>query len=220
MVAAALAGSLVTLGIDHGTSQSSAGSITIRNAGRVAQAPAGASKHGRIEAVPPGQKRIYVAPGGPLGAGTFSGPGRSSWIMQQPCAVAGVGGPPFSERHQRFDWIPVPKRVVIGPQSQRKLHVQIGQVPARKAIRFARPACPMFPIHCQAGITIGGQVPPFARVQIERRGHVYVIGPRQGSVRRMTINAPAFRRAVVVMPTPRIAGSLGARCVAFLRPQR
>jgi hypothetical protein len=219
MVAAALAGSLVTLGIDHGTSQPSAGSITVRNAGRVAQAPTGAGKHARIQAVP-GQKRIYVAPGGPLGAGSFSAQGRTSWIMQQPCAAAGVGGPPFSARHQRFNWIQVPKRVVIGPRGQRKLHVQIGQMPARKAIRIARPACPMFPIHCQASITIGGQAPPFTRGWIERRGHVYVIGPQQGSMRRMTINAPAFRRTVVVVPSPRIEASQGRQCVAFLRPQQ
>ncbi len=207
MVAAALAGSLVTLGIDHGTSQPSAGSITVRNAGRVAQAPTGASKRGRIEAVPPGQKRIYVAP---------PAQGRTSWIMQSPCAVGGMGGPPFSERHQGFATI-MPKRVVIGARGQHKVHVQIGQVPARQAIRLALPGCSMFPIHCQASMAIGGQVPPFVRVQIERRGRVYVIGPQQGSMRRMTINGPAFRRAVVV-PAPRIRGSVATQCLAFQRP--
>jgi hypothetical protein len=78
----------------------------------------------------------------------------------------------------------------------------------------------MFPIHCQAGMTIGGQVPPFARVQIEQRGRVYITGPRQGSVRRMNINAPAFRRAIDIVPSPRIRGSQGLQCVAIWARQR
>ena len=219
MVAAALAGSLVTLAVDHNTSQPGARSITIRNAGRAAQAPTGGSRHRQIEAVP-APKRIYLAPGGPASAGAPWAQAGTSWIMQPACAIAGAGGPPFSKRVQRIVTIPAPKRVVIGGQGQHNMHIQIGQVPAASRIRFARPGCLMFPLQCQRGMKIGGQVHPFTRVQIERRGRVVIVGPRQRALRRMTINAPRFRRTVVIVPSPRLSGSQGPQCVAIRPRQR
>jgi len=218
MVAAALAGSLVTLGVDHSTAQPTAGSVTIRNAGRVAAAPSGSTRHRQIPAMTLTPKRFYVGPGDPLAVGGLAGgQGGTSWVMQPACAVPGPGGPPFSKSQRRIITIPMPKRVVIGRPGHQKLPLHAGQIPALKRIRFARPACPILPIHCRAGMRIAiGQAPAATRVHIEQRGRVFVIGPGQQPPRRVSVSLPD----VVVVPSFRFIGSGGPQCVTFWAGQR
>jgi hypothetical protein len=200
MVAAALAGSLVTLAVDHGASQPTAGQITIRNAGRVSAAPPGRSTHRQIQASPLTPGALPQAQGG------------MAWVMQPACAVPGPGGPPIAKRPQRMVTIPVPKRIVIGRQGHRNLQIYAGQLPASKRIRLVRPACPMFPLRCHPGMRIGiRQVPASARVQIGRRGRFFVTGPSQQPPGRIPVRVPA----AVIVPSPRIAGSPGPQCMAF-----
>jgi len=218
MVAAALAGSLATLGVVHGTSQPAAGQVTIKNAGRVAVAPSGSSKHGRMWATRLTPKRVYVGPGDPLATGALPQvSGGAAWVAQPACAVPGHNGPPFSKRQQRIVTIPVPKHIVIGRTGHHKLQQQGGQITVPKRIRLARPACAMFPLRCRADLRIAiGQVPAATRVQVEQRGRFFATGQGQQPPRWARVRFPA----VVVVPSPRLTGSPGPQCVAFWPRQR
>ena len=220
IVAAALAGSLVTLAVDHGTSQPTAGPIAIRNAGRTAPAPAGTRRSWKIAATPLTPRQVYLAPGGPLAAGGPPAEGWAAWTMQPACALPGPGGPPFPPRRQRIVIMPGAKRVIIGRAGHRHVRIQFGQVQQPKRISWFRPKCAMIPLHCSAMRIAIRQVPPFKRIRIERRGRVIYIAPNHRLPHRMGIKAPASRRAFVVVPSPRLAGPPGPQCIALRPAQR
>jgi hypothetical protein len=238
IVAAALGGSLVTLAVDNGTSQPTAGPIAIRNAGRTAPAPAGTRRSWKIAATRLTPRQVYLAPGGPLAAGgpPAQGGAGAAWTMQPACALPGPGGPPFPPGRQRTVMIPRAKRAIIGRLGHRHVRIEFGRIPMPKRMILIRPKCamislpmvplpmlplPVVPLHCRAAMRIAiRQVPPFKRISIQPRGRVIYIGPNHRPPRRMDIKAPAGRRVYVVVPSPRLGGPPGPGCVALRPTQR
>jgi hypothetical protein len=174
MVAAALAGSLVTLLLDGSLSQPATGQVAFRNVGRSAQAPAqaGGRTNWRIAAVPATPQQVYAAPGGPLAAGTV-GPA---------CAFGGQGVPPVAVRRARH--------AVIFRKGHRASWVAIGKAPGAKRITVVRLWCQMMPLQCRpaAGVRIGW-VPAFRSITIKGHGRTVIVGPGGRPQRRLSIQA-------------------------------
>ncbi len=191
MVAAALAGSLVTVLLDGGTSQPATGQVTLRNIGRAAPAPAGVRTSWRIEATPLTPKQVYVAPGDPLASGTVT-PG---------CAFPGPGIPPGAVRHSRSLKISGWQQIVIGRKGHRASWVAIGSGPPRKRIALVRPGCRVRPLHCGAALGVRiGWAPAGKRIMIKRHGSVVIIGPGGRPQRHVRTRARAGQRIRPVVP--------------------
>lgn len=131
MVAAALAGSLVTMLLDGGASQTATGQVAVRNVGRTALAPPGGRMSWRIAATPLSPNQVYAAPSGPLAG-----------AVAPACAFPGPGLPPRAFRHARSITIYGRHRVVIGKKGRRASWTVIGRGPARKQRWF--PSCAVY----------------------------------------------------------------------------
>lgn len=222
MVAAALAGSLVTLLLDGGASQPASGQVAFRNVGRMAQGPAGGRTSGRIEGMPVTPKQAYFAPGGPLPGGPLPGgplPGGPlpGGTVAPACAFAVPGIPPGAPRHPFSIKISGRQRVVIGKNGHRASRVQIGRRSARKQITVVRPGCQMMPPRCRAGAGLRiGQAPPFKRVMIKRHGRVTIVGPGGLPWRRVSVRARVHGRVIVVPPAAAIGWLPAPGCAVYL----
>jgi hypothetical protein len=193
MVAAALAGSLTTLLLDNGTAQPTASQVVVRDAGRMAPGPG------------PSTRVLYPGPGGPQAAG------RSSWVLGPAapgpawlsCAFPVPGGRPFAPGKIGSVRIHRAWQVIIVGPGRRHVQIKTGSVPAPKAIRLARPGCPMIPLRCQAAL----------HVIIKRHGRLVIVGPRPGRLpRRIGVRAPAGKRISVVLPGRSFTSFTGPRC--------
>jgi hypothetical protein len=156
-VAAALAGSLVTLLLDPGTSTPSVQQVAIRNASRTSPAPGG-STNWRV-VWQGGPRTIYVGPGN--GPGTLPAPG---WVYLSPASPPGAIWMPAQSPG---NWTAVPgcviyrariapfppgstrrlkvirrRQVIIGRvgivRAARRVSVQIGAMPACRLIHPPR----------------------------------------------------------------------------------
>jgi hypothetical protein len=182
MVAAALAGSLVTLLLDGGTSQTAGGQVAFRDVGRASW---------RIAATPLTPKQVYVAPGGPLAGG----------MVAPACAYPGPGMPPRIFRHQRSITIYGRQRIAIGKKGLRVSWTVIGRGPAAKRITVVRPGCQAMPWRCDAAIGVQiGQAPGSKRIMIQRHGRVVLIGPGGRPQRRISVRPKAGQRVTIVVP--------------------
>jgi hypothetical protein len=208
MVAAALAGSLVTLVLDGSLSQPATGQVAFRNVGRSAQAqaPAGGRTSWRIAAVPATPKQVYLAPGGPLAAGTSA----------RACAFAGQGVPPVAIGRARSIKISGMRHAVIFSQGHRASWVEIGKAPGGKQITVVRPWCQMTPLHCRAaaGVRIGW-VPAFRSITIKGHGRTVIVGPGGSAQRRVSIHAKG-KRVTFAAPAPRLAWRAFPGCAVYL----
>ena len=207
MIAAALAGSLVTLLLDGSLSQPATGQVAFRNVGRSAPGPAGGRTSWQIAAVPATPKQVYLAPGGPLAAGTV-GPA---------CAFGGQGVPPVAVRRARSIKISGRRHAVAFRKGHRASWVEIGTAPGGKRITVVRPWCQMMPLHCRAvaGVRIGW-VPAFSSITIKGHGRTVIVGPGGRAQRRVSIHAKPGQRVRFVGPKARPAWRAFPGCAVQL----
>ncbi|HEX5190494.1 MAG TPA: hypothetical protein VFW16_13185 [Streptosporangiaceae bacterium] len=202
MVAAALAGSLVTLLADGGTSQP-AGQIAVRNVSGTTT-PAGGRASWRMQLAPVTPRRAYIAPGGPLAGG----------MLAPACAFPGPRTPPAMFRHPRSVTIYGRQRVAIGKKGGRLSWTVIGRGRAWQKVAIIGPGCQVIPPRCWTAIGVrNGKAPAFKQIIIKRHGRVVIIGPGGRAQRRVSIDAKAGQWVQVVAPAARPAWQALRDCV-------